>query len=300
MDFKEININDKAKFESFIYNKNYMTCEFAFVNLYCLRKKYGTQIFIDDFLYLRQTTKSLPNAFYYFIPQGDGDIKKAIERTEADALSHGKDFMLWGVTEQQREMIESIFPNRYEFTTHRDWAEYIYLSERLITLEGSDLKKRRNNLNLFLNKYGDRYQFTPLVKENLCQAFDYQKQWLAENAENNEDAKSLYQENEIIEDAFENWEALGLKGGLVKIDDTVVGYTYGSQTYSNTFDILVEKADHTKNGIYQAINRDFAKFACADVTYINREEDLGIEGLRVSKTAYRPEILLAKYEARLK
>lgn len=301
MDFKEINICHKQEFEKFVYNRNYITCELAFVNLYCLRKKYGTQIYItDDFLFIRQTAKSIPNAFHYFVPQGDGNLKNAMEQIENDAKEHNMDFLLWGVTEVQKNALEAIFPNRYEFSTSRDWAEYIYLSERLITLNGSDLKKRRNNLNLFLNKYGDRYIFAPLDKENLPLAFDFQNRWLKENVKTNGDAKALYQENEIIEDAFENWDNLSLKGGLVKIDGEVAGYTYGSQTYQNTFDIFVEKADHTKNGIYQAINRDFAEFACKDVMYINREEDLGIEGLRRSKEAYRPEMLLVKYMGRLK
>ena len=296
MNFKEISINDKPEFDKFVYHKNYITCELAFVNLYCMRKKYGTQIFIDDFLYIRQTTKALPNAFHYFVPLGEGDIKKAIERVKNDAAEHGKDFMFWGVTEAQKEMLDIIYPGRYEFTTSRDWCEYIYLSERLRTLNGSDLKKRRNNLNLFINKYGERYKFVPLTKETLPKAFDYQHRWLDEHVKNGSDSKALYQENEIIEDAFENWDALGLQGGLVTIDDEILGYTYGSRTYQNTFDVLVEKADPTKNGIYQAINRDFAVFACSDVTYINREEDLGVEGLRVSKMGYKPEMLLCKYE----
>jgi len=299
MNFKEISISDKPEFDKFVYNKNHITCELAFVNLYCMRKKYGTQIFIDDFLFIRQTTKALPCVFHYFVPIGDGDIKKAILQIEEDAKEHGKRAMLWGVIESQKEMLDQLYPGKYVFETSRDWAEYIYLSDRLINLGGSDLKKRRNNLNLFLNKYGDRYQFVPLTKDNLKEAFDYQHRWLDETDQEYGESKALHQENEIIEDAFENWEALGLQGGLVKIDGETLGYTYGSRTYQNTLDVLVEKADHTKNGIYQAINRDFAKYAGSDVMYINREEDLGVEGLRVSKMGYKPEMLLTKYEVHL-
>jgi len=300
MDFKEISISDKPIFDKFVFDRNYITCELNFVNLYCMRKKYGTQIFIDDFLFIRQTTKALPCVFHYFVPIGDGDIKKAISRIEEDAKEHGKQAMFWGATEPQREMLETLYPNKYEFETSRDWAEYIYLSERLINLEGSDLKKRRNNLNLFLNKYGERYQFVPLTKDNLNEAFDYQHRWLDETDQEYGMKKELHQENSIIEDAFENWEELGLLGGLVKIDGETLGYTYGTKPYKNTLDVLVEKADHTKNGLYQAINRDFAKYAGSDVTYINREEDLGVEGLRKSKLGYKPEMLLTKYEVHLK
>ncbi len=296
MNFEEISIKHRADFLRFVLATNYITCELAFTNLFCLRKKYGTEIFIDnDFMYIRQTTKSNPNAYYYFMPIGEGDLKQAVERIEADAKANGREFLFWGITEEMKEKLTAVLPDRFEFTTNRDWAEYVYLSQKLITLEGSDLKKRRNNLNLFLNKYGESYKFTPLTADNLHKAWEYQEKWVEANLEKNEDAESLMQENEIIRCAFDNWEALGLLGGIVSIDDEVLGYTYGNATYKNTFDIFVEKADYTKNGIYQAINRDFATYACTDVKYINREEDLGIEGLRTSKLKYKPEILLAKY-----
>ncbi len=295
MNFIEIDLKHREDFLRFIYTTNYRTCELAFSNLYCLRKKYGTQILIDDFLYIRQSTKANPNALYYFMPIGQGDLKKAIQRIEADAKANNKDFMFWGVTEEMKQNIEAVFPDRFNFTTNRDWCEYIYLSQKLISLEGSELKKRRNNLNLFINKYGESYKFAPITNKNLCKAWEYQQKWVEINIEKNEVTKSLYEENEIICCAFNNWAELGLSGGIVSIDDEVMGYTYGSQIYLNTFDVFVEKADFSKNGIYQAINRDFAEYACKEIKYINREEDLGIEGLRISKLKYKPEHLLCKY-----
>ncbi len=296
MYFKEVEVKDKKTIDNFVLDTNYGTCEFAFANLFCLRKKYGTEICVEDFLYIRQTTKSNPEAFYYFMPIGGGDLKSAIENIEQDAKSHGKQFIFWGITEQMREKIESIFPNRFLFTTSRDWAEYVYLSERLIHLQGSDLKKRRNNLNIFMNKYGDSYSFNPIATEkDIDDAWQYHKKWFMQNVNKNEEADSLELENKIIREAFDNWNELNLKGAIVKLDSETVGFTYGAKTYLNMFDVHVEKADYTKNGIYQAINRDFAKYACESILYVNREEDLGIEGLRVSKMAYKPFKLLAKY-----
>lgn len=296
MDFTEISVKHRADFLRFVLATNYGTCELTFANLFCLRKKYGTEIFFDDdFLYIRQTTKVNPDALYYFMPIGEGDLAKAITRIEADAKANNKTFMFWGITETMKEKIEAVMPDKFSFTTNRDWWEYVYLSQKLIALEGSDLKKRRNNLNLFLNKYGDRYQFTAITEANLDEAWAYQQQWVAANLEKNQDAQSLNEENNIIRCVFSNWSALGLTGGMVSIDGQVMGYTYGCRTYHNMFDTIVEKADYTKNGIYQAINRDFAAYACKDVHYINREEDLGIEGLRTSKLKYKPELLLAKY-----
>ncbi len=295
MEFREIKIEHKEILESYTFNTNFGTCELAFTNLFTLKQKYGTQIFADDFLYIRQVTKSTPNAFHYFMPIGNGDLSKAVERIEDDARSHGKGFIFWGITEEMKGLIEEVMPGRFEFTTDRGWAEYIYQSKRLITLEGSDLKKRRNNLNLFLNKYGTRYSFEPLTENNLEEAWEFQQKWLEDNSDKNPETSSLETENEIVRRVFDNWNRLGLKGGMVKIDGKVLGYTYGAPSYTNMFDIFVEKADHNYNGIYQAINRDFAVYACSDYEFINREEDLGIEGLRRSKLAYKPEKLLTKY-----
>ncbi len=295
MNFQEITISHKKQFESFVYNTNYKTCELTFTNLFCLRKKYGTQVFMDDFLFIRQTTKSTPGAYHYFMPIGKGDLKKAIARIEEDAKANNKTFMFWGITEVMREEIEAVAPDKFSFTTDRDWAEYVYLSQRLITLEGSDLKKRRNNLNLFLNKYGERYSFEVITSKNIEEVWNYHKKWFEDNYDKNEDSESLETENAIIRSALDNFEELGLKGGIVKIDGEVCGYTYGARTYDELFDVIAEKADAARNGIYQAINRDFAGYAGKECMYINREEDLGIEGLRRSKMAYKPEMLLTKY-----
>ncbi len=297
MHFKEIAVSDRKMFDEYIFKLNFITCEFAFANLFCLRKKYGTEIcFEDDFMFIRQTTKSNTKAFYYFMPIGKGDLNKAFEKINEDARDNGKEFVLWGVTDKVRNIIEEVLPGDFSFETNRDWAEYVYLSERLINLQGSDLKRRRNILANFKRKYEGSYQFQPITSEkDLADALEYHQKWFNDNYEENEESSFLLYENKIIQEAFENWAGLGLTGALCKMDDEVVGYTYGKQTYSNTLDIFVEKADFKINGLYQAINRDFADFACNGAEYINREEDLGIEGLRIAKMSYRPEKLLTKY-----
>ncbi len=295
MNFEEISIRHKEDFQRHVFHRNLGLCEFAFVNLFSLKEKYGTQILFDDgFMYIRQIAKG-NNNYAYFCPLGDGDLKAAIERIEADARANGRGFTFWGLTENMKNRIGELMPGKFEFKTDRDWAEYVYLSERLINLNGSDLKKRRNNLNLFLNKYGDRYTFEPITAKNINEAWDYHNRWFDENVDKNTDAESLIAENKIIRVAFDNWDGLGLVGGMVKIDGETLGYTYGSPISENMFDVHVEKADFTRNGIYQAINRDFAKHACEGYKYVNREEDLGIEGLRTAKTAYKPEMLNFKY-----
>ncbi len=297
MHFKEIAVTDRIKFDGFIFEQNFITCEFAFANLFCLRKKYGTQIcFEDDFMFIRQTTKSNTKAFYYFMPMGKGDLNKAFEKIKEDARENGKEFVLWGVTDPMRNIIDEIMPGAFSFETNRDWVEYVYLSDRLINLQGSDLKRRRNILTHFKRKYEGSYQFKPMENEqDLADALEYHQKWFKENYEENEESSFLLYENNIIREAFQNWDALALTGALCKLDDEIVGYTYGKQTYSNTLDIFVEKADFKINGLYQAINRDFADFACNGAEFINREEDLGIEGLRTAKMSYRPIKLLTKY-----
>ena len=100
--------------------------------------------------------------------------------------------------------------------------------------------------------------------------------------------------------ALHNFDALGLTGGILHVEDKIAAFTFGMPINQNTFGVHVEKADTNIDGAYAMINYEFANHIPEQYIYINREEDLGIEGLRKAKLSYQPAIILEKYMACLK
>ena len=100
--------------------------------------------------------------------------------------------------------------------------------------------------------------------------------------------------------ALQHMDELGLTGGVLHVNGEIVAFTYGAPINGTTFDTCVEKADTNFDGAYAMINYEFANRIPEQYTYINREEDLGLEGLRKAKLSYQPEVILEKYTATLK
>ena len=113
--------------------------------------------------------------------------------------------------------------------------------------------------------------------------------------------KSDYEkEKTVIEFLFSHFEDLDLKAGAIKVEEKIVAFTIGSKINNETFDIHIEKADRNFEGAFAVINKEFVSRLDNNFKYINREEDLGIEGLRKAKLSYNPIKLIEKYIATLK
>ncbi len=100
-------------------------------------------------------------------------------------------------------------------------------------------------------------------------------------------------EQQAMETVFEHWDELGVRGGCIYVGEKMVAFTYGSAVTYDTFDVCVEKADRTVDGAFNIINQQFAAHLPEQYVYLNREEDMGLEGLRKSKLSYRPQFLLS-------
>ena len=99
---------------------------------------------------------------------------------------------------------------------------------------------------------------------------------------------------------MDHFEALGLEGGLIRINGSVAAFTIGDRLNGDTYDVHFEKAYAGIQGAYAMINREFARWVREhhpDIKYLNREEDMGVEGLRKAKESYYPDLLLEKYTA---
>lgn len=294
--FRPINISDKKACDEIIKPLNSLLCAHCFVDLFIWKGAYDTQICIKDgFVLLKQR---LGDETIYTFPLGKGDTKKAIEDLIQDAEDRGVEFNLAAINKEQKEELEKILPDSFEFVVRRDSQDYIYTSESLMTLSGKKLHSKRNFINRFKSENEGNWEYEDITKENIHEVFEYHLSWCALNKDNEDD--DFFNETCAISLALKNMEKLELKGGLLRLNGKVIAFTLGSRANEEMFIVHIEKADYTVSGSYQMINNQFALHNFEGIKYIDREEDLGLEGLRKAKLSYNPIMLSDNYSAVIK
>lgn len=295
--FRAFDANDRTLVQSYTYKTPYRNCDLAFANMFVWRFLYDTQIAEDDgFLFVKYWFHSKT---YYMLPLGNGDLGGAIKKIVAFATENDQRFCMQGLTLAMKEAIERCQPNLFSFTTNSDYSDYIYLREDLVELVGKRYQPKRNHINHFKRTYPD-YRFVPLTPDLIPQCIELANYWKSINKDDKDRSFiALESESKAIERAFDNYRELALQGGVLIVDEKVIAFTYGSPINESVFDISVEKADASYIGAYAMVNNEFAKTIPEQYTLINREEDLGIEGLRKAKQSYHPYEILDKYTAKL-
>lgn len=271
-----------------------MASDASFANIYLLRNKYSTKISrYKDFIIRKYSGKGARCG--YTFPLGKGDVAKAFAEIEKDAKECGERLQFAFVTEEQKEVLENAMPARFCYSSDAGDSDYIYLRSELASLSGKAFHKKKNHFSKFVRTYPD-YKYYEI---GACNIYDAQKvadAWYYEHL-HDEDASQLA-EYKAIKEALENFEELGLIGGIIYVNDSPCAMTIASKINENTVDVHFEKAvgEYALNGGYAAINKLFSE-KLDGVTWLNREEDIGIEGLRKAKLSYRPKIMLKKYSA---
>lgn len=227
----------------------------------------------------------------YAFPVGEGDIREALGVLVEDARERGLKPCFGGMTKEQMEILGTCFPGSFTFREDRDYFEYIYLSEDLAELKGRKYHGKRNHISKFKNQYN--YTFELIDDHNKEDALLVSKLWCEQNVLGEDNG--LTHEICAIRQAFRYFDELKFQGAVIKIDGKPVAMTAGERVCDDVFVVHFEKALPGYNGLYAAINNFFAK-ELTQYRYINREEDLGIEGLRKAKLSYRPSILLEEFE----
>ncbi len=225
------------------------------------------------------------------MPVGTGDVKPVLEALIEDAEEMGAKLRMLGVCVGTKADIEAAMPGRFTFTEDRDYFDYIYLRTDLATLKGKRFQAKRNHINKFKKQYPD-YEYKPLTPGLVPECLKLEEEWCRAN--NCEEQLALGAERKSMTYALNNLEALGLTGGVLHVNGKIAAFTYGAPINHETWDTCVEKADTEIEGSYAMINYEYANHIAEQYIYVNREEDLGLEGLRKAKLSYQPVILLEK------
>lgn len=289
--FKPITIDDRETITSFTLPSDYKNCDFAFANMCSWRFLYDSEYAVaDGFLLIRFRIEDGAR-LAYMVPVGQGDIACAVRLLEADALAHGHPLCMLGVTPDARERLEKALPGAFKYIPERDYFDYIYLRSDLQELKGKKYQPKRNHIHKFIDNYA--YRYLPITPGLVPECLELETIWFRANREKNDDDE-LSDERRSLIYALQHYDALGLTGGALCVDNRIVAFTFGSPVTHDTFGVHVEKADVNYEGVFAMINHEFVSRLPENFLYVNREEDLGIPGLRQSKLSYHPAILLEK------
>lgn len=295
---KEIKLEDKALFNSYFHKYPPQTSEFTFTNLYMWRNFYGFNFmeWREHLLLFSRNifeAKKIPasgnkKALYFFLPIGPNPAEIIVSLFE-----DLKDVEFYRVPERISENIRN--HNKFssldiDIMEDRDNWDYVYEAENLRNLPGNRYRQNRRWLNKFLENYD--YEFKILTEKEVELCKKLQLEWCV--LRECEDDEGLKEEELAIYDALDNYLALGYQGALICVDDKCVAYTFGEMLNQETMVIHVEKAHMDYEGAYQAINNLFLKNSFKNVIYVNREQDLGVPGLRRAKESYKPIKMVKK------
>ncbi len=294
IDFRTPEISDRDWIKQKTYEMGCPSCEYTFGNIFSYTAK--MDIKVAEIYGCLVTRCIFSDSVMYCYPMGNGDRKKAVEALVQDGLTFGKDFVFFGLTREFAEELEGNFPGKFEISFDRDGSDYLYYSEDLINLSGKKYQPKRNHISFFEKNY--QWEYEPITIENIPECIGMNERWIEDSLP--EYREDLEYEFEIIKRAFENYEALGLKGGLIRVDGKVIAFTVGEEMNDNTFCVHFEKAFSVYRGAYPIINREFCKRELSSYKYIDREDDVGAENLRKAKLSYHPAIIREEYEAKLK
>ena len=299
IDFKKLEKADKPLFDKFYRSGYYENAEYNFTNLYMWRNMlnllWTTE---DDVLYSVSSSDSTIAAWQ---PIGAQEkMQDAIEKilAWADANKGDKDFCFVTLEKSFVAELEKYPKANFKIEADRDSFNYVYLASDLINLSGRKFHGKKNHLNSFRKDFPTA-EYVPITSEIIPKCRDELNRWYEIHKKENPDDPFLYYEQAAIHEIFDNFEDFKLKGGAILLGDKVVAFTFGEQLNKDTAVIHVEKADPEVRGAFTAINHDFVAAEWADMTYINREEDMGIEGLRQAKESYHPVKMIEIYNAHI-
>ena len=285
-EFRKIDISDKPWVTELLRKSDFRGCEYSFANNMAWHRLYETKICRYKDFYISCSEK---DGLHFTFPAGAGDYKEVLTLLRKYAEECGVPFVVSSVLTENLPLFEEYFPDEYTVENDESGNDYIYLAENLRELRGKKYHGKRNHLKRF---YETDWSYSKMTERDFDECIEFAVKSYNENM--SYDDESSVGEQFAINTFFNNFYALDLRGGVIRIGGKVEGFTIGSRINSDTMDIHVEKANAAVNGAYTAIMNEFAKAESAEFTYINREEDLGLEGLRRSKRSYCPEFMLVK------
>ncbi len=293
LNFSKISKSQINTFKKYYDYSNALGCDLNLVNAYLWRDEFNIKFAVYDDTLIKAYFNDDGSIWGYCMPSGK-NVKGALEEIFADSYERGRKPLLLMLTNGQRAVLETMYPSKFSFVRSPENQDYIYLSEDLAMLAGKKFHAKRNHISKFYRTYSNT-RFEVIHGSNIKDALTVVHGWCDENGIYEADNYEV----RAINEAFENMESFNMSGAVLYVEDKPVAMTLGSEISQNVYDVNFEKALREYDGVYAVINNEFAK-TLTKYKYINREEDMGLEGLRKAKLSYNPVIILDRYNAQIK
>ena len=294
LNFQKITPEMRAEMEQYLLPLG-KSCEYTFTNLCIWGRQKAT--YMDGYtLFFSQFDRKT----VYPFPAGTGDIRPILDAIIHDASVRGIPCCITGLNQGDIATIEQLYPGKFLFQCDRESFDYVYNIDDLADLKGKKYQKKRNHINRFRTLH-PQWRVESLSKENIPSVQEMLGQWY-ELRQQEDPTASFNMEKLALERALKHYEELKLDGLVLFDGDQVLAFSIASRLSSDTFDVHFEKAREDADGAYAAINQAFAQYLrekYPDIRYLDREEDMGLEGLRKAKLSYYPDHLKEKCWARL-
>lgn len=299
-EFREITLEDQDLITPILRRNQPISSEFTFAYLFAWRKDYNFKfgIFGNHLCLVSNSRVAFPFAFCPIPVDGQPDshgFRRALDAIESHFREQRHDLVFARVEESRVPLLTEHYGNKAEVSYLPEASDYVYNASDLINLAGKKYSRKRNHISQFRRYFPD-HEYVPVGKDNIEECMRVFDEWCEKN-----DSDCVHPDNcerLACMDLLENWERFGLKGGLVRVNGRAEAFTIGEKLNDEMAAVHVEKGNIDIHGIYTFINREFCAREWAGMKYINREEDMGIEGLRKAKESYFPAFLVKKYLVR--
>lgn len=297
LEFSKLKPTDQELLRPYFELRDIDSCEYCFATFVLWDNRYNVSyhtaenyaLFMEE--YEGETYAVMPVC-------KEEHFDEALEALRSHFKAIEEPFVIYVADKVFADYISAHHEDRYEVTTDRDQYDYLYDAQALRTLAGKKLRKKRNHVNGFLRDYEGRWRYEELGPDHKGLICGFMKQWAEQKGETDE---MLEQELEGVCELLQNMERIELTVGGIFIDDGLAALTMGSRTNGGKEAVVhIEKADPTVRGLYQMINQQFLINSMPEVEVVNREDDVGIEGLRKAKMSYYPIGFAEKYTIREK
>lgn len=284
---KRITLESKSVFETYFKNMNNSTYNFTNMFMWSGEKSITYAETFDCLVLFFQFGKNPPMASY---PIGSGDKKAAVISVCEYLKERGVRPVFRNLSDWMKDELSELFPGSFEFIYDRDNSDYIYETKQMIELSGKKLHGKKNHFNYFCNTYP--HEYVRLTMSDMPACKELFGRWM-----NNSDDSNAENAKAATLRVMDNLENLNITAGGILVDGTLVAASFAEPVSEDTVLVHLEFADQSYRGVYPAMSQRFCQNEWSNYKYVNREEDMGLSGLRQAKLAYRPAYILDKYAA---
>ncbi|QAA31852.1 DUF2156 domain-containing protein [Clostridium manihotivorum] len=291
--FKTLELSDKDIFEKYIKDYKFSTYEYSFLTLYLWKNLFKVEFgFFDEVLIIKKTESHTGTYFMEPIGYKEDNLKTVIdELVKIKQEDSNIKTLFRDIEESFLIKLKELYGEQITIEEDEDNYDYIYESEKLISLSGKKLHSKKNKYNQFIKTYD--YEVKDIRDKSVIDdCIEFEAKW---NLDKDNLDDQLMIEEQGIRSVLENLQALNAIGMAVYVQGEIAGFTIGEIVNKDMAIVHIEKGDVNYQGIYAFINKTFVEQYLSEINYVNREEDRGVAGLRKAKLAYQPVRLERKY-----